>query len=62
MLIYCGWKDNITYTQTCLVSAKSEIFIIEMSLPNRTGILTPIDGIEEGEFITMLVMPVMLNS
>ena len=26
------------------------------------GILTPIDGVEEGEFITMLVMPVMLNS
>jgi DNA polymerase-3 subunit beta len=36
--------------------------MIEMSLPNRAGILTPIDSIEEGEFITMLVMPVMLNS
>ena len=35
---------------------------LEMSLPNRAGILTPIDGLEEGEHITMLVMPVMLNS
>jgi len=35
---------------------------LEMSLPNRAGILTPIDGLEEGENITMLVMPVMLNN
>ena len=36
--------------------------ILEMSLPKRAGILTPIDGLEEGEEITMLVMPVMLSS
>lgn len=35
---------------------------LEMSMPNRAGILTPIDGLDEGEHITMLVMPVMLNS
>lgn len=35
---------------------------LEMSLPNRAGILTPVDGLDEGEQITMLVMPVMLNS
>ncbi len=35
---------------------------LEMSLPNRAGILTPIDGLDEGEHITMLVMPVMLNN
>ena len=35
---------------------------LEMSLPNRAGILTPIDGLDEGEHVTMLVMPVMLNS
>lgn len=35
---------------------------LEMSLPNRAGILTPIDGVEDGEKVTMLVMPVMLNS
>jgi DNA polymerase-3 subunit beta len=36
--------------------------LLEMSLPNRAGILTPIDGLEDGENITMLVMPVMLNN
>ena len=35
---------------------------LEMSLPNRAGILTPLDGLDEGEQITMLVMPVMLNN
>jgi DNA polymerase III subunit beta len=35
---------------------------LEMSLPNRAGILTPIDGLDEGEVVTMLVMPVMLNN
>jgi len=35
---------------------------LEMSLPNRAGILTPTDGLDEGEHITMLVMPVMLNN
>ena len=36
--------------------------MLEMSLPNRAGILTPVDGLDQGEKITMLVMPVMLNS
>lgn len=35
---------------------------LEMSLPNRAGILTPNDGVAEGEHITMLVMPVMLSN
>ncbi|WP_203255687.1 DNA polymerase III subunit beta [Hyunsoonleella ulvae] len=35
---------------------------LEMSMPNRAGILTPVDGLDDGEQITMLVMPVMLNS
>lgn len=34
---------------------------LEMSLPNRAGILTPVDGLDEGEKVLMLVMPVMLN-
>ena len=34
---------------------------LSMSLPNRAGIITPLDNIDEGEDITMLVMPVMLN-
>ncbi len=39
----------------------SNEILLEMSIPNRAGILTPIDGLEEGEEITMLVMPVMLS-
>jgi DNA polymerase-3 subunit beta len=35
---------------------------LSMSLPNRAGLLTPLDHTEEGEDITMLVMPVMLNN
>ncbi|MBQ0739576.1 DNA polymerase III subunit beta, partial [Aquimarina celericrescens] len=35
---------------------------LEMSLPNRAGILTPKDGLDDGEKVTMLVMPVMLNN
>jgi hypothetical protein len=37
------------------------MIMLEMSLPNRAGILTPVDGLEEGETVTMLVMPVMLK-
>jgi DNA polymerase-3 subunit beta len=39
----------------------SNEILLEMSVPNRAGILTPIDGLDEGEEITMLVMPVMLS-
>ena len=35
---------------------------LSMSLPNRAGLLTPLDNKEDGEHITMLVMPVMLNT
>jgi DNA polymerase-3 subunit beta len=38
------------------------MIMLEMSLPNRAGILTPVDGLEEGETVTMLVMPVMLTN
>ena len=34
---------------------------LSMSLPNRAGILTPMDHTVEGEDVTLLVMPVMLN-
>jgi DNA polymerase-3 subunit beta len=44
-----------------LTNLQSDMIMLEMSLPNR-GILTPVDGLEEGETVTMLVMPVMLNS
>ncbi len=35
---------------------------LAMSLPSRAGILTPGDGLDDGESITMLVMPVMLTN
>mgnify|MGYP002062588714 CR=1 FL=1 len=34
---------------------------LSMSLPNRAGLLTPLDHTEEGEEITMLYIAVMLN-
>jgi DNA polymerase-3 subunit beta len=34
---------------------------LSMSLPNRAGILSPMDQTIEGEDVTLLVMPVMLN-
>ena len=45
-----------------LNNLSSEEILIEMSVPNRAGILTPLDGKEDGENILMLVMPVMLNN
>ena len=53
---------NSRFLTEMLSNLTSEEVLIEMSLPNRAGILTPVDGNEVGEEITMLVMPVMLNS
>ncbi len=52
---------NSRFLTEMLSNLESNEILIEMSLPNRAGILTPIDGLEDGERITMLVMPVMLN-
>ena len=53
---------NSRFLSEMLTNLNSNDILIEMSLPNRAGILTPIDGTDEGEQVTMLVMPVMLNS
>lgn len=53
---------NSRFLSEMLSNLNSDEVLIEMSLPNRAGILTPIDGTDEGEQITMLVMPVMLNN
>jgi DNA polymerase-3 subunit beta len=53
---------NSRFLSEMLNNLSSNEVLIEMSLPNRAGILTPIDGTDEGEQVTMLVMPVMLNS
>ncbi len=52
---------NSRFLSEMLNNLSANDVLIEMSLPNRAGILTPIDGTDEGEQITMLVMPVMLN-
>ena len=53
---------NSRFLTEMLNNLTSDDVSLEMSLPNRAGILTPIDGLDEGEQITMLVMPVMLNN
>ena len=53
---------NSRFLTEMLSNLNSNEILIEMSMPNRAGILTPIDGVDDGEFITMLVMPVMLNN
>ena len=53
---------NSKFLTEMLNNLQADEVQIEMSLPNRAGILTPIDGLDEGETVTMLVMPVMLNN
>lgn len=52
---------NSRFLQEMLNNIDSEEIIIEMSAPNRAGIMHPIGGDNENEDILMLVMPVMLN-
>jgi DNA polymerase-3 subunit beta len=53
---------NSKFLIEMLNNLSSDDVLIEMSVPNRAGILTPLDGKEDGEDILMLVMPVMLNN
>ena len=53
---------NSRFLTEMLNNLNSDNVQLEMSLSNRAGILTPIDGLDEGEQVTMLVMPVMLNT
>jgi len=53
---------NSRFLSEMLNNLSANEVLIEMSLSNRAGILTPIDGTDEGEQVTMLVMPVMLNN
>jgi DNA polymerase-3 subunit beta len=53
---------NSRFLSEMLTNLTSDEIMLEMSMPNRAGILTPIDGLDEGESVTMLVMPVMLNN
>ncbi len=53
---------NSRFLLEMLNNLQSDEIQLEMSLPNRAGILTPVDGLDEGETVTMLVMPVMINN
>ena len=53
---------NARFVIEMLNNIGSKKILIEMSTPNKAGILLPLDGQDEGEETLMLVMPVMLNS
>lgn len=53
---------NSRFLMDMLTNLDSEHVIMEMSAPNRAGILLPSGGSEHGEDVLMLVMPVMLNN
>ena len=54
---------NAKFLTDILSNLSCEQIIIEMTAPNRAGIILPADGEQaEGENVLMLVMPVMLNN
>lgn len=53
---------NSRFLVEMLNNLDSQNVMLEMSMPNRAGILTPIDGLSEGERVLMLAMPIMLNT
>ncbi len=52
---------NSKFLMEMLNNIETEEISLEMSLPNRAGILTPVNSEPSEEDILMLVMPVMLN-
>ena len=44
-----------------LNNLSSESVKIELSSPNRAGLISPANQTDENEDVTMLVMPIMLN-
>ncbi|UTW61142.1 DNA polymerase III subunit beta [bacterium SCSIO 12741] len=52
---------NSRFLIEMLSNIESEHVVLEMSVPNRAGLLLPADGNDENENLLMLVMPVMLN-
>ncbi|WP_306643090.1 DNA polymerase III subunit beta [Sanyastnella coralliicola] len=63
---YTGEDMEIGFNSRFILDMLSNIstdeVVLELSAPNRAGILLPGEVEEEGEDILMLVMPVMLNS
>jgi DNA polymerase-3 subunit beta len=52
---------NSRFLQDMLSNLATEQIRIEMSAPNRAGLIIPVDNENKDEDILMLVMPVMLN-
>ncbi|MDO5104447.1 DNA polymerase III subunit beta [Capnocytophaga sp.] len=53
---------NSRFLIEMLNNLDSDEVMLEMSMPNRAGILTPIDGLDPGEKVLMLAMPIMLSN
>lgn len=53
---------NAKFLAEMLSNLQSEDVTLSMSEPNRAGIIRPVDGLEDGEDILMLVMPLMLSA
>ncbi len=52
---------NSKFLTEMLSNLDSDEVSVNMSVPSKAAIIHPVDGLEEGEYITMLVMPLMLN-
>ena len=63
---YIGQDMEIGFNSKFMIEMLNNIgsknISLEMSAPNRAGIILPLDGQEDGEETLMLVIPVMLNS
>lgn len=53
---------NSRFLIEMLANLESDDIQIELSSPSRAGLLSPMDGLEMGEEVLMLVMPVMINN
>ena len=53
---------NSRFIGEMLGNLESDEVAVELSAPNRAGILLPEGGLDAGEEVLMLVMPVMLNA
>jgi DNA polymerase-3 subunit beta len=53
---------NSRFLIEMLSNLESDVVRMEMSAPNKAGLIMPADTTEEGEDLLMLVMPVMLNA
>jgi DNA polymerase-3 subunit beta len=53
---------NSRFIIEMLSNLESDVVRMDMSAPNKAGLIMPADTTEEGEDLLMLVMPVMLNA